>query len=132
MEEKDEFKDIRPYNDNEIHEVLVRIAKHPWVAEMVRRTGFPFFPKRLFPLIRPLVRWKLVSYLGGMKSVDEFQRKVIVEKVLDTIRDKSTDGISSGGLESLDKTAAYLFISNHRDITLDPAYINYFLAYHMK
>ena len=126
----DEFKDIRPYNDDEIHEVLRRIARHPWIAEMVRRTAFPAWPKPLFPLVRPLVRWKLVSYLGKMESVDEFQRKVIVDKVLDTIRTKSTDGMSSGGLEGLDTESSYLFMSNHRDITLDPAYINYFLAQH--
>ena len=130
MVENDEFKDIRPYNDSEIREVLLRIARHPWIAEMVRRTAFPAFPKRLFPLIRPFVRRKLVSYLGGMKSVDEFQRKIIVAKVLDSIREKSTDGVSSGGLEDLDRNGAYLFMSNHRDITLDPAYINYFLAMH--
>lgn len=130
MEQIDEFKDIRPYNDQEIRSVLLRIARHPWIAEIVRRTRFPKIPKLLFPVIRPFVRRKLVSILGQFETVDAFQRKIIVEYVLDSIRTKSTDGVSSSGLEELDKRGAYLFMSNHRDITLDPAYINYFLALH--
>jgi hypothetical protein len=39
----------------------------------------------------------------------------------------TTAGLSVSGLESLDPAMAYLFVSNHRDITLDPALTNYAL-----
>ncbi|WP_319477533.1 acyltransferase [Marispirochaeta aestuarii] len=130
MEQADEFKDIRPYRDDEIREVLLRIARHPWIAELVRRYRFPYISKRLFPLVRPLVSWGLSSKVKQVRSVDQFQREFIVKLVLDTIRRKSTDGISADGLDALNRDTSYLFMSNHRDITLDPAYINYFLALH--
>ncbi len=41
----------------------------------------------------------------------------------------STAGFSVSGLEALDADTPYLFMSNHRDITLDPAFTNYAL-YH--
>jgi glycerol-3-phosphate O-acyltransferase len=40
----------------------------------------------------------------------------------------STDGLSSSGLDKLDKNASYLFISNHRDIILDSALMNYLIV----
>lgn len=130
MEQEDEFKDIRPYRDDEIQDVLLRIARHPWIAELIRRYRFPFINKRLFPLVRPLVRWKMSSIVRKIQTVDQFQREFIVKLVLDNIRRKSTDGISADGLDGLSRDCPYFFISNHRDITLDPAYINYFLALH--
>jgi 1-acyl-sn-glycerol-3-phosphate acyltransferase len=34
-------------------------------------------------------------------------------------------GFTVSGLEQLDKNTAYLFVGNHRDITLDPTFLNY-------
>jgi hypothetical protein len=42
---------------------------------------------------------------------------------LQNVLDKTTDGYSFGGLDQLDPDKAYLFISNHRDIALDPAMV---------
>src|SRR5690606_8200955 len=39
----------------------------------------------------------------------------------------TTDGLTFDGLENLQKDKAYLFMSNHRDIVLDSALINYIL-----
>src|SRR5665647_1568111 len=40
----------------------------------------------------------------------------------------STDGLTSSGLDKLDKNASYLFISNHRDIILDSALMNFLIV----
>jgi len=40
---------------------------------------------------------------------------------------RTTDGFTLSGLDQLDPNTAYLFVSNHRDITLDPAFVNYAL-----
>ncbi len=42
------------------------------------------------------------------------------------IRNSTTD-FRADGLEQLDPRTAYLFIGNHRDISLDPAFVNYAL-----
>lgn len=41
--------------------------------------------------------------------------------------EKTTDGVELVGFDRLEKNKGYLFISNHRDISLDPAYIDYAL-----
>ncbi|MDF5295506.1 1-acyl-sn-glycerol-3-phosphate acyltransferase, partial [Vibrio parahaemolyticus] len=38
---------------------------------------------------------------------------------------KTTDGVTFSGLDKLDKNTSYLFVSNHRDIAMDPALVNY-------
>ena len=38
--------------------------------------------------------------------------------------DSTTDGVELVGFDKLDKNKGYLFISNHRDISLDPAFID--------
>ncbi|BBM05915.1 hypothetical protein HAALTHF_39240n [Vreelandella aquamarina] len=39
----------------------------------------------------------------------------------------TTDAFEVSGLDKLDDNSAYLFIGNHRDISLDPAFVNYAL-----
>lgn len=39
----------------------------------------------------------------------------------------TTDGLELVGFDKLEKGKGYLFISNHRDISLDPAFIDYAL-----
>jgi len=41
--------------------------------------------------------------------------------------ERATGGFSVSGLERLDRTRPYLFMSNHRDIAMDPAFTNYAL-----
>ena len=61
-----------------------------------------------------------------VKSVQDLQFHMTTS--LKNILDKTTDGYSFGGLDQLDANKSYLFISNHRDIALDPAMVN--LALH--
>ncbi len=128
MEQEDDYRDIRPYNDNEIQEVLNRIIRHPWALELIRRAKFPKLNTILFGLIKPFVVMNLQKQVRNIKTVHQFQKDIIVRIVLDRIRTSSTDGITVDGLENMEKGRGYLLISNHRDITLDPAYINYFLS----
>src|SRR5690606_26160054 len=53
----------------------------------------------------------------------------VVEKYLTAMIDSTTTTLTVSGLEQLDPQQAYLFVSNHRDITMDPAFVNWSL-YH--
>jgi 1-acyl-sn-glycerol-3-phosphate acyltransferase len=46
------------------------------------------------------------------------------ESIVSDVVNKSIDNFSVTGIENLDQTKGYLFISNHRDITLDSALLN--------
>ena len=73
--------------------------------------------------MNPLVRFILRRELRGVSKVRDFQN--IVKKYMDGMVESSTKGITVSGLDDLDPKKAYLFMSNHRDIALDPAFVNY-------
>ncbi len=125
----EEFDDIRPYTDEELKTVLKRIISNPWLLSGIRKMRFPYCPPFLRPLFRRLIRFDLWRKLRRISTVDEFQRKVIVNQVINYVLKKTSNGITSSGTEHLKRGGAYLYISTHRDIVLDSALINYVLAY---
>lgn len=124
--QQDPFKDIRPYNDDEFHEVVARIANNPRVAEAVARS----FSSSSFvmSLLKPFISWRVKSRLSSMEHIGDFQLwlSTFVEKMLKT----TTDGFTVSGLDDLAEDDKRLWISNHRDIALDPTLVNY--ALHLK
>ena len=100
------FDDIRPYYDEEIPAAMQRIASasaFPLLASFV-------FPGKDLESVRNLVR--------SISSISEFQFKVMYYANEQIIKKTITE-FSYGGLENLDTSKNYLFVSNHRDIMLD-------------
>ncbi len=122
-----DFDDIRPYRDDEVRPTLDRLLKDPELVDAVTRLRFPGTHKFLGWLLKPLVKFKLQQQLASIQDVDGFQH--IVEKYMASMMAKRVKSLTSSGLDKLDKKTAYLFISNHRDITMDPAFVNWVL-YH--
>ncbi len=108
-------ENIAPYTDEEAVAALGRVANHPSV---------PWISKYIFSN-QP--ETYLRDILKGIKSIDEFQRLVMseaIEWVINTtVRNFSYDGFSK--LQEL--PGKNLFMSNHRDIILDPAFTNIIL-----
>ncbi len=111
----EEFKDIRPYHDDEVSEVMKRIV---W------EKGFIAFMKSISPKI-PLK--ELITSLLEIKSVGEFQRKFIYPMVQQVIK-TSISELSTENLNLVEKDKPYIFMSNHRDIILDSALLQYILV----
>lgn len=122
-----EFDDIRPYDDHEVRATLDRILADPELADAIARLKFPMLNAGFGWLLRPLVRRALRRQLADVNSVLGFQK--VVEKYLAAMIDKTTTDLTVSGLEQLDPQKAYLFVSNHRDIAMDPAFVNWSL-YH--
>ena len=125
-----EFDDIRPYRDSEVPNTLSRLIADPEFIDLLLSRKIPtlmkFLPKLLKPVVRSFLRYSLKKLIAQVKSVEELQAHM--KKSLQDILDKTTDGYSFGGLDQLHPNKSYLFISNHRDIALDPAMVN--LAMH--
>lgn len=128
MTQEDNFDDIRPYRDEEVKEVLHRLGKSDQLMSSIRTVFLPKIPKFLGPLADKAVRFYLHKKLQNMKTVDQFQKKVSIDTLLHPIVKKSISGLSYSGLEHLDRGKAYVFITNHRDIVLDPALLNYIIT----
>lgn len=120
-----DFDDIRPYNDEEVLAALARIVNDDECLNLIAGIKFPNLFKAFPWLLRPLLRWNLSRRVKGIQSVYDFQ--LIVESYLSSMLAKTTSGLSISGLENINLNGAYLFVSNHRDITLDPALTNYAL-----
>jgi hypothetical protein len=125
-----EFDDIRPYRDSEVPEVLARLIADPEFIDLLLSRRAPLLmrliPWLMKPIARPLLRRHLRHLTRHVETVADFQDHIKVG--LQNVLDITTDGYSFGGLDQLDPDRAYLFISNHRDIALDPAMVN--LALH--
>ncbi|UTA46823.1 1-acyl-sn-glycerol-3-phosphate acyltransferase [Simiduia sp. 21SJ11W-1] len=120
-----DFDDIRPYRDDEVAPVLARIVKDPELHTAVAALKFPTLNKLAPWALRPLVAMKLKSQLAGINSVDGLQE--LVSRYLRAMLDEKARGVTASGLEGLARNQAYLFVSNHRDIAMDPAMVNYVL-----
>lgn len=122
-----EFDDIRPYRDDEVRPTIERMLADPELTDAVTRLKFPALHGWLGWLLKPLVRMKLAQQLADIVDVKSFQS--VVAKYMEGMVNTRVKSLTVSGLEKLDKHTAYLFISNHRDIAMDPAFVNWIL-YH--
>lgn len=122
----DPFADIRPYRDDEVAAAIARLLQDREFLDTIG--GYRLGPwARLAPaLVRPLVRRALRREVRGVCDVRSMQ--LVIERYMDQMIERSTAGFSVSGLGALDPDTAYLYISNHRDIAMDPAFTN--LALH--
>lgn len=123
----DPFSDIRPYHDDEVRPVLDRLLLDPEFLENLAKLRLPQLTGRFPSLVRPVVRWILQRELKDINNVYTLQ--TLVKKYMDRMIESSTDEFTISGLAELDAQQPYLFMSNHRDIALDPAFVSYAL-YH--
>lgn len=119
------FDDIRPYRDEEVPTVLARVLADPEFLGALVRFRFPSLPPVLLEIFKPLVRWQLKRQTKDVCDVKSFQ--AIVEAYMQRMISSTSTGLTVSGLEHLDPQQAYLFISNHRDIAMDPAFVNWVL-----
>ena len=121
-----EFDDIRPYNDSEVPAVIARLIADPEFIDLLLSRKVPVLAKICPWLLRPVLRRSLSKAAEKINSVDDLQRYITGS--LKALIGRTTDGYSVSGLENLDPNKAYLFLSNHRDIALDPAMVNLALS----
>ncbi|MAS40603.1 MAG: glycerol acyltransferase [Porticoccaceae bacterium] len=121
----DPFADIRPYRDDEVTGVLARLIRDREFADLLMRMRMPGLARRWPGLGRRLARLALARRFRGISTVAGFQELVGLQLRPHLRRVTTSLGVS--GLQGLDPDRAYLFISNHRDIAMDPALVNLML-----
>ena len=108
------FEDIRPYNDDEYQQIIKELFEILPLMDIIQR----YLPKYSMPELKE----KLLSF----NTIQSFQREMVCDFIT-TILKLSTDKFSYDGVLKLDKEESYLLLSNHRDIVLDSALINWCL-----
>lgn len=104
------FEEIRCYKNEEVHEVLERLIDEKPFMKLLS-TIYPLLPKEV-------IKQRLMSF----QSNYAFQKEMVYP-FLQYLEANTTKGIKLNGLEKIDTSKAYLYISNHRDIILDSAFL---------
>ena len=122
-----EFEAIRPYDDAEVPAVLARLFADDAFLGTLTRYRFPKLAGPLGWLLKPVIAHRLRGEFASIASVAALQDKI--EPYVDNTIERATDGVTYSGVERLRPGTAYLFLANHRDIVMDPAFVNY-AVYH--
>ncbi len=114
-----QFDEIRPYRDDEAPEAMRRLISDP---EMSRVVAHFLLPGAASKLERPLA-WLVRQFLRfefrkahNIRGVQD-----VVARYLEKTVNRTSCGLTISGLDTLPKNRACLFVSNHRDIAMDPA-----------
>ena len=121
----DSYADIRPYRDDEVTAVVQRLLRDPEFLDALARFRLGRLAHCLPGLWRAIVRRVLTRELRGVEDVHGMQ--MAIKHYVERMIEETTGGFSVSGLDQLDPGRAYLFMSNHRDIAMDPAFTNYAL-----
>jgi hypothetical protein len=122
------FDDIRPYNDAEVPAAVQRVIADPEFIQAVIRFRFGSSASWLTAIAAPVLTWYLRRHWSGFQSVESVQR--YVSGYLENTLKRTTQGVTCSGLAALDPNKSYLFVSNHRDIAMDPSLVNWCLHQH--
>ncbi len=111
MSNQHEFSEIAPFEDSQFSEKM---------AQLVTEPGFEHAVRSVMPDVDyPEFRNKLLT----IPDKQTLQTKVMWP-FLEMLCQKTTSGITEGGLENAHPDMAYTYISNHRDIVLDASFLN--------
>ena len=114
----DPFKNIRPYTDTEVADILSSLTSNQSVLNALIGLQFPGILSKI-PLFKYFIKRRLISRVKTINTIDDYQK--VFKKLMEKVVKESITVFSVNGLKKLNQNHRYLFISNHRDITLDAA-----------
>ena len=118
---KEEFDEIRPYEAEEMKQAFDELLNDRQF-QLVLKGFAPWLPKSLRNGLLRLA-------FTGVKTPLDFQKR-FMKPVVKYIMRKHTDGCSfiDSSISAYDKSERYTFVSNHRDIVLDSAFLDVLLV----
>lgn len=126
MFDYESFKDIAPFDQKGSEEAVKRLQQHPEYINM--------FAKALIKgngILVQTARKAFAAYIMGklnkIHSYTDFQEIVTCGMFIPTVLKNTSKSFTVSGTENLKKDGSYLFVSNHRDIILDCALMDYAL-----
>lgn len=110
-----EFEQMRSYEDNEVQQAIDSLLNDR------------AFKKIIKGMLKVSPIWFLKAYTKNIKSIHEFQIKLVYPFVR-FLKNHKTDGLSSNISSLPEGREDFLFLSNHRDIVLDSAFLDFLLV----
>jgi len=115
---QESFKEIQCYQNSEVKEVIHRLLKDDYFLAIIGQ---------LFSAFNEPIKSQL-NTLAKIEKVGDLQDWV--ETTVFPLLEKRYEQFSVTGLSELDSSKAYIFVSNHRDIVMDPLLLNKALRAH--
>lgn len=113
-----DFDDIRPYEPEEVPVII---------DELLNDRQFSLILKGFVPWMPKWMRNGIIRMLlCGVKTTQDFQTRVM-KPAVNMLRRRTTTSSSFGYPKDMDKDGRYVFMSNHRDIVLDSAFLDVML-----
>jgi hypothetical protein len=106
------YDTIRPFEGEEVPKALKMLSVDPMFVGIV---------EKIYP--QPGMKEQIIGLMNRITTVEEFQ-SALSYPLLEKIEKMSSDGLFYSAMEQFDHKKNYLFISNHRDIIIDPAFLN--------
>lgn len=103
------YDDIRPFRDAEVGDAIESLCANPEFRQVMARFSF-------------LDLDQLASKAHEYKKIVDFQRDW-EQPLLEWLVKHNSAGLTTTGIENVSERGQ-LFLTNHRDITIDPAYLN--------
>jgi len=119
------FDDIRAYQDHEVSSVLTSLLNDGDFLSFIAQQAHPKLHQFLPFLVKKNLQKKLKKQFEGINDVANWQKTIA--PFVQSIIDQTINTFSVKGIENLEKDKTYLFMSNHRDIAMDPMLVNYAL-----
>jgi 1-acyl-sn-glycerol-3-phosphate acyltransferase len=119
------FDAIRPYRDDEADAVIARLCRDP---DLLRAAAAFYAPRlaRWLPWFARRATGRFITlrtrHLHSVRDVQAWLSGHMARVIRNSI-----EGLTIDGLEHLETGKPYLFMSNHRDIVMDSALLNYLL-----
>ena len=112
-----DFDDIRPCSEDEMR---------PAFESLLADRQFDKILNGFLPLPKGMRNGLLRLLFRGIKTPLDFQKR-LMKPIVYYVFHKATSGYSCHFPKSLDRQKNYLFMSNHRDIVLDSAFLDVLL-----
>ena len=119
----EDFEQIRPYRDDEMPGVFARLLADEAFLDALLGLRYPRASRLAPGIMRRLAAGYLRRRTSAFRTIDEFQSSL--EALFDHLIATTTDGFTWSGVEGLGEARPHLYVSNHRDIAMDSAFVNY-------
>ena len=119
------FDSIRPFDDADLSVVLPMLFNNKEFIYSIVAFKFSAWPHFMRPILSFFTRHYIIKQITKISTLRGFQR--LIEPYIERMINTTTESFSVSGLDKLDLSQACLFMSNHRDIALDPTFVNWAL-----
>ena len=119
------FDEIRPYDNADLPYVLKQLFNNQSFISTLVAFRFAKWPQVTKPIFAYFIKRFISKKIQTTASLRDFQD--MIEPYMQRMLTKTTNTLTVTGIDTLDLSAPCLFISNHRDIALDPAFVNWVL-----